>query len=244
MAMQIADRVKETTTTTGTGALSLAGAMTGFRAFSSVMNNNDTCWYALQAVDSNGVPTGNWEVGLGTYTASGNTLARTTVFASSNSNALVNLASGTTQVWIGQPAAKQPGFDAARVYLGGTLNTTGPNAWIKVALDTVDSDPSGLWDATNKRFQPKRAGYYQCNLRNRCGAAALGGSALGKNGALLRLVGTDSGSATYGSGGGGIVYCNGTTDTVEPWVYSLSSGIAFTNGTFDTYMEIFGPLGA
>lgn len=104
MALQIADRVKETTTTTGTGALTLAGAMTGFRAFSSVCSDQDTCWYALQAVDGNGAPTGDWEVGLGTYAASGTTLTRTTVYASSNSGSAVSLAAGTKQVWIGLPA--------------------------------------------------------------------------------------------------------------------------------------------
>lgn len=104
--LQIADRVKETTTTTGTGALTLAGAITGFRAFSTVCADQDTAWYALQAVDTNGVPTGDWEVGVGTYNTSGNTLTRTTIFASSNSNAAVSLAAGTKQVWIGQPAGR------------------------------------------------------------------------------------------------------------------------------------------
>lgn len=103
MAQQIADRVKETTTTTGTGALTLGGAMVGFRAFSAVLANADTCYYALQAVDSSGAPTGDWEVGLGTYTASGNTLARTTLLSSST-GAFVNLAAGTKQVWLDVPA--------------------------------------------------------------------------------------------------------------------------------------------
>ena len=104
--LQIADRVKETTTTTGTGAVTLAGAATGFRAFSTVCADQDTAWYALQAVDTNGLPTGDWEVGVGTYNTSGNTLSRTTILASSNSNAAVSLAAGTKQVWIGQPAER------------------------------------------------------------------------------------------------------------------------------------------
>lgn len=73
MAFQLQDRVQETTTSTGTGALSLAGAMTGFRAFSSVCANADTFYYGLQAVTGAGVPSGNWEIGIGTYNASGNT---------------------------------------------------------------------------------------------------------------------------------------------------------------------------
>lgn len=103
MTLQIADRVKETTTTTGTGTLTLGGAMTGFRAFSSVCSNADTCYYALQAVDGSGNPTGAWETGLGTYTTSGNTLARTLLASSTGS--LISLATGTTQVWLDLPAS-------------------------------------------------------------------------------------------------------------------------------------------
>lgn len=104
MTLQIADRVKETTITTSTGPLALTGAMTGYRAFSSVCAVADTCNYALQAVDANGVPTGDWEVGQGTYSAA-NTLTRTTILSSSNAGAAVNLAAGTKQVWIDYPAA-------------------------------------------------------------------------------------------------------------------------------------------
>jgi hypothetical protein len=103
MAWQCADRIKETTTTTGTGAITLGGAMLGFRAFSSVCSVGDTAYYALQGVDANGNPTAVWEVGIGTYSAA-STLTRTTVLASSNANAAVTLA-GTTQVWMDAPAA-------------------------------------------------------------------------------------------------------------------------------------------
>lgn len=105
MALVIADRVKESTTTTGTGALTLAGPLTGFRAFSAVCAVADECYYALQAVDGTGQPTGSWEVGRGTYSAS-STLTRTTVLASSNAGAAVNLAAGTTHVWIDLAAAQ------------------------------------------------------------------------------------------------------------------------------------------
>lgn len=103
MALVIADRIKETTTTTGTGAISLLGAITGFRAFSAKCSVGDTCYYAIQAVDSVGSPTGEWECGLGTYSAA-NTLTRTTVTSSSNSDAAVNFSAGTKQVYICVPA--------------------------------------------------------------------------------------------------------------------------------------------
>jgi hypothetical protein len=88
------DRVLETTTTTGTGALTLAGALTGFRTFASVMAASDTCWYYIEAVDGSGNATGDFEAGLGTYNT---TLTRTTVIRSSNANAAVSLAVGTTK---------------------------------------------------------------------------------------------------------------------------------------------------
>ena len=105
MAHIIKDRVKETSTTTGTGAFTLSGAMTGFRTFASVCAVGDTCRYGIQGVDGSGVPTGEWEVGYGTYSATG-TLTRTTVVDSSNSGSAVNFSAGTKQVWIGMDAAQ------------------------------------------------------------------------------------------------------------------------------------------
>lgn len=99
MAHQWADRVAETSTTTGTGALTLAGAVTGFQRFSAICSVNDTVIYAIEAVDGSGVPTGDWEVGVGTYSAL-NTLTRTTVIKSSNSNAAVTFAAGTKNVFL------------------------------------------------------------------------------------------------------------------------------------------------
>lgn len=104
MALIVADRVFETTTTTGTGALSLAGAVTGFQAFDDVCANNDTAYYSLWAVDGNGNPTGAWETGLGTFTDT-DTLTRTTVHASSNAGAAVNLAAGTKYVQLSATAS-------------------------------------------------------------------------------------------------------------------------------------------
>lgn len=97
--LQIKDRVRETTTSTGVGVLALAGPAAGFRAFSAVCSVADTCYYAIEAIDNAGVPTGDWEVGLGTYSAA-NQLTRTTVLASSNAGAAVNFAAGTKYVWI------------------------------------------------------------------------------------------------------------------------------------------------
>jgi len=99
MALVLADRVKETTTTTGTGTLTLAGAATGFQSF-SVIGDGNTTYYSISS------PSGSeWEVGIGTYTSSGTTLARTTILASSNSGSAVNLSAGTKDVFVTYPAS-------------------------------------------------------------------------------------------------------------------------------------------
>jgi len=89
MAFVVKDRVKETTTTTGTGTVTLLGAATGFQSFSAIGNANTT-YYCIAGQTSS-----EWEVGIGTYTSSGTTLARTTVLASSNSGSLVNFSAST-----------------------------------------------------------------------------------------------------------------------------------------------------
>ena len=99
MALVIADRVKDSTTTTGTGTITLSGtAPTGFQNF-SVIGNGNTTYYCIA-----GQGTAEWEVGVGTYATSGTTLARTTVLSSSNSGSLVNFSAGTEDVFVTYPS--------------------------------------------------------------------------------------------------------------------------------------------
>ena len=98
MALVLADRVRETATTTGTGAVTLAGAVTGYQSFSVVGNGNVT-YYTIA-----GQGTNEWEVGIGTYTSAGTSLSRDTVLASSNAGALVNFSAGTKDVFVTYPA--------------------------------------------------------------------------------------------------------------------------------------------
>lgn len=100
MAIVLKDRVKETTTTTGTGTLTLLGAVSGYQAF-SVIGDGNTTYYAIYNSDD-----GSWEVGIGTYTASGMTLSRDTVLESSNAGSLVNFSAGAKDVFITYPAEK------------------------------------------------------------------------------------------------------------------------------------------
>lgn len=127
MARISEDRIFETSTTTGTGALTLAGAVTGFRAFSAVMTSpSDTCYYGIEGVDGSGVPTGEWETGLGTYSAA-NTLTRTTVLESSNAGAAVNFSAGTKNVFMCALANAALGFDTTQLlpnfYSNGMMGT-------------------------------------------------------------------------------------------------------------------------
>lgn len=93
--MRTFDRVQETTTTTGTGAISLGGAVSGFKAFSTVLGNGDRVAYSIQLGN-------DWETGEGIYNAS--TLTRDTVFSSSNADALVSFPAGSKLVWADLPA--------------------------------------------------------------------------------------------------------------------------------------------
>jgi lipopolysaccharide export system protein LptA len=108
MALVLADRVKETSTTTGTGTITLAGASTGFQSF-SVIGNGNTCYYTI----TNQTVPSEWEVGIGTYTLAGTTLARTTILASSNAGAVVTLSAGTKDVFVTYPAGKAVYEDAS-----------------------------------------------------------------------------------------------------------------------------------
>jgi len=100
MALVLADRVKETTTVTGTGPATLLGAATGFQSF-AVVGNNNTTYYTIA-----GQTGSQWEVGIGTYTSSGTTLTRTTILASSNSGSAVNFSAGTKDVFVTYPAGR------------------------------------------------------------------------------------------------------------------------------------------
>ena len=99
MALVIADRVKDSTTTTGTGTVTLSGtAATGYQNF-SVIGNGNTTYYTIA-----GQGTTEWEVGIGTYTTAGPTLARTTILSSSNAGAAVNFSAGTKDVFVAYPS--------------------------------------------------------------------------------------------------------------------------------------------
>ena len=141
MALVLADRVRETTTTTGTGSVTLAGAYTGFQTFSAAIGNTNSTYYTIANVVS-----GEWEVGIGTYASGGNTLSRTTVLASSNTGSLVNFGSGTKDVFVTQPAERA-------VYVEGTSvvasnSATVPNSLLANSSLTLGSTALTLGTTT------------------------------------------------------------------------------------------------
>ena len=159
MALVLADRVRETTTTTGTGSVTLGGAYTGFQTFSAGVGNSNSTYYTIANVVS-----GEWEVGIGTYTTGGNTLSRTTVLSSSNSGSLVNFGAGSKDVFVTQPAGRA-------VYVGtnGTTTTlniltaTGDSSFtstgaVQISAGTTGERPTGAvgkirWNSTLSQYE-------------------------------------------------------------------------------------------
>jgi hypothetical protein len=118
MALVIADRVQETTTTTGTGTVTLAGAVAGFQSF-AVIGNGNTTYYTITSGN-------DWEVGIGTYTSSGTTLARTTILSSSNADAAITL-SGTSTVFSSYPSERAVMTDVPQTVSNKKLQTYNEN---------------------------------------------------------------------------------------------------------------------
>lgn len=149
MALVVKDRVKSSTTTTGTGTITLGAAALGFQAFSVIGDGNTTYYTITDTVN------GTWEVGIGTYTASGTTLSRDTVLDSSNAGALVNFAAGSKDVFVAYPAERAViggmGYveNAATITQNSTINA-GNNAMsagpVTVASGVTVTVPSGsVW---------------------------------------------------------------------------------------------------
>ena len=147
MALVVNDRVKETSTTTGTGTLTLDGAVTGFETFSSAIGNTNTTYYAIELPN-----TAEFEVGLGTVSAG--QLARTTVISSSNSDALVNFSAGTKNVFCTLPASKAVIKDASdNVTLPADLTVDTNTLYVDSSNNRVginDSTPSQSLDVSGR----------------------------------------------------------------------------------------------
>ena len=146
MALVVADRVKETTTTTGTGTVTLLGASTGFQSF-AVIGNANTTYYTIA-----GQTGSEWEVGVGTYSSSGTTLARTTVLSNSSATqpSALSFSAGTKDVFVTYPSERAVYTDAAGTsitpntasVLGLVSGGTGAST-VAGAQTNLQVDPSG-----------------------------------------------------------------------------------------------------
>jgi serine acetyltransferase len=150
MALVINDRVKETTTTTGTGAVSLGGAVTGFETFAAGIGNSNTVYYCIVHQTA-----AEFEVGLGTLDGDSSDLTRTTVISSSNSDSAVDFSAGTKDVFCTIPASKLIFEDAnndatigRNLTVTGDLTITGDD----ITMNTNTSGAALIGDGTN--FNP------------------------------------------------------------------------------------------
>jgi len=130
MALVLNDRVKETSTTTGTGAVTFGGAVSGFDTFSTGIGNSNTTYYciATRGIDE-------WEVGLGTLAADSSTMTRTTIFTNSDGNtSAITLSAGTKDIFCTEPASKT--MEMALTTTGDTLYASAANTPARLAIGT------------------------------------------------------------------------------------------------------------
>jgi hypothetical protein len=210
MALVVKDRVKETTATTGTGTLTLAGAAGGFQAFSAIGDGNTT-YYAI--IDS---ATGDWEVGLGTYTASGTTLSRDTILESSNTGSAVNFAAGTKSVFATYPAEKSVFTDDLPTAVSELTNDSGYITGNQTITLSGDATGSGTTAITVDL------------AANSVGASEIADDSVGA--AELNVTGNGTTLQFLRSDGDGTFTWATPTDTNT--TYSAGSGLSLSGTTF------------
>jgi hypothetical protein len=216
MALVLADRVKETTTSTGTTAITLAGAATGYQTFSSAVGNANTTYYTV--ADQTGA---NWEVGIGTYTTSGNTLSRDTVLASSNAGSLVTFTAGTKDVFVTYPAERA-------LYTGGPLGTPTSGTLTNCTFPTLNQNTTGT-AATATNLASGSAGTIPYQTAS--GTTAM--LAVGTTGQVLTSNGAAAPTWATASGGGGTAtgtsYTNPTAAGTAAAAFGSGSSAATLN---------------
>lgn len=215
MALIIKDRVLETCSSPGTGAVTLLGAATGYQTFNAAIGNGNTCYYTI--ADQSG---SNWEVGIGTF-ASPATLSRTTVLASSNGGTVVNFNSGTQNVFETYPAGKAVTTDtlAYPPAIGGTTPNSGAFTSLSATgTTTLATSLTGVLKAA--------AGVVSSTATLAVGDGGTGSSTLTLNNVLLGN-GTSALQVVAPGTAGNVLTSNGTT-----WTSSAASGVTtFSAGT-------------
>ena len=226
MALVLADRVKETTTSTGTTAITLAGAATGYQTFSSAVGNANTTYYTI--ADQTGA---NWEVGIGTYTTSGNTLSRDTVLASSNAGSLVTFTAGTKDVFVTYPAERA-------LYSGGALGTPASGTLTNCTFPTLNQNTTGT-AATATNLASGSAGTIP--YQSASGTTAM--LAAGTTGQVLTSNGTSAPTWATASSGGATRTISNKTAAYTVIAGDLGTIINCTSGTFTVSLTAAATLG-
>jgi hypothetical protein len=196
MALVIADRVKETTDTASTGAYTLAGAQEGFQSFAAVGDGNTTYYVCTDGTD--------FEVAIGTYTASGTTLSRDTILESSNSDSAVDWSAGTKDIFVTVPAEKYLVRDASgNVSLTGNLSVTGTVDGVDIAArDAVLTTTTNTANAALPKAGGTMTGELQVNARLDVGTGT-------QNDSEVRIYKADNNVSDH------IQFYNGTTRVGE-----------------------------
>ena len=235
MALVLDDRVRETSSTTGTGTLNLGGAVGGFQTFVAGVGDGNTTYYAIVHRTED-----EWELGVGTVTdATTDTLARTTVISSSNSDSAVSFSAGTKDVFVTQPASKAVYEDAgADVTLPDDLILGSDSAVLKFGADSdttlTHTDGTGLTlNSTNKLTFQDTGTYIHSN--------ADGDLDLVSDGTAVDSINLESaGGITLdaGTAGSGIVYEDDGTEMAR--IYNSSSDVILETKVSDKDFSIKG----
>jgi hypothetical protein len=223
MALIVKDRIKESTNTTGTGTLTLTGATTGFQTFAAV-GDASTTYYAI--LNGN-----NWEVGLGTYTASGTTLSRDTVLSSSNAGAALNL-SGGSDVFCTYPSEKAVFLNSSDVIEGTNIVVEGNIAANAVTTDKIINDAvtaDKLADSINAEIAANTAKVTNAtHTGDVTGATVLTIEDNAVNATKLNVTGDGTNTQFLQSDGDGSFTWNVPTDTT----YTAGTGLGLTGTAF------------
>lgn len=207
MPLVVKDRVQETTTTTSTGTYTLAGAVTGYQAFSVIGNANTTYYAVTDGTD--------WEVGIGTYTLSGTTLSRDTILESSNSGNAVNWGAGTKNIFVTYPAERAVFTDIAQTLTNKTLTDPAIIGTILEDIFTITDGAAFEVDPGNGSIQIITLG---ANRTPKATNFAAGESVqlLVSDGTAYTLTWTDS---TWGTGG--VVWVGGSAPALATTGYTV-----------------------
>ena len=191
MAFILADRVRETSTTSGTGTITLGGAVTGYQSFSAIGNGNST-YYTIAG-------SSGWEVGIGTYTSAGTTLSRDTVLASSNSGSKVSFGSESKDVFVTEPSERSfiVNSGATGLIAGAAAFTSGG---VLYASSTTTASTSALLTA-NAIVLGGGAGAAPATTTTGTGVVTAVGNAVNTTGGLVTQSGTLAASAILLGGG-------------------------------------------